>query len=402
MTGRGPGPFPEERNGEKMISSFYYLAAYTAAVAAGFSRRDSASIARAARYTEDCAGLTAPADGGGPESPVRQLLELGVFHYLPGDAAKILPGVDPAFLEGPGAASAPLLALVCLPDGGLCTAAVEYAYSGMTCGALTGEAALQRIGIVCHILAAAHLHQGFAGFTSPVINGVSGVMAADPAPVRDREKLLRAKTEPLETLFSMKPVPPDPAAGTTGCEQVGALVDCPAGIFSCQPVWAAAPVSCVNPLRYAGAYYRLKAALVYLRQRAAGVDPAPPRTDEKDLLDAAVFFSGITGDDLLNRRWLSFFDWLECLPSYEPPTLETDVSFLNSFQYQALQTRDRLWEESPVLSICDTLFPAEEPEPAPEPTPEPVPEENGVENSGEALPALPASASLYPALPGNV
>lgn len=403
-----PGALPKERNGEKMISSFYYLAAYTAAVAAGFSQRDSAAIARAARYTEDCAGLTAPAGGGEPESPLDQLLELGVFHYLPGDVEDILAGVNPAFYEGPQAASAPMLALVCRPDGRLCTAAVEYASRGMTSGELSGEAVLQRIGIVCHILAAAHLHQGFTGFTSPVINGVSGVMAADPAPVRDREKLLRAQTEPLETLFSMKPVEPapDPAAGAAGCEQVEALVDSPASIFSYQSAWAAAPVSCVNPLRYAGAYYCLKTALIYLRQRAAGVDPAPFRTSEEDLLNAAVFFSGITGDNLLNRRWLSFFKWLERLPSYEPPAQETDVSFLNSFQYQVLQIRDWLWQESPVLSVCDTLFPAEEPapapEPAPEPTPEPAPEENGVKDSETARPALPAPSDLCPALPGDV
>lgn len=161
-----------------MISSFYYLAAYTAAVAAGFSLGDSAAIARAARYTENCAGLTAPADGGAPEPPLNQLLELGVFHYLPGDVEDILPGVNPAFFEGPDAASAPMLALVCRPDGRLYTAAMEYAFRGMTSDRLTHEAALQRTGIVCHILAAAHLHQGFAGFSSPVINGVSGVMTA--------------------------------------------------------------------------------------------------------------------------------------------------------------------------------------------------------------------------------
>lgn len=233
-----------------MISSFYYLAAYTAAVAAGFSQRDSAGIARAARYTEDCAGLTAPA-GGGPESPVDQLLALGVFHYLPGDMEKILPGVNPAFFEGPEAASAPMLALVCRPDSRLYTAAIEYARRGMTSGGLSQEAALQRTGIVCHILAAAHLHQGFAGFSSPVVNGVSGVMtAAMPALAQNRRQLLlRARTEPLETLFPMKPMEPapDPAAGAAGCEQVEALADCPASIFSYQSAWAAAPVSCVNP-----------------------------------------------------------------------------------------------------------------------------------------------------------
>lgn len=357
-----------------MISSFYYLAAYTAAAAAGFSRKDSAAIARAARYTEDCAGLTAPAGGGGPESPVNQLMELGVFHYLPGDEKDILSGVDPAFLEGPGAASAPMLALVCLPDGGLCAAAVEHACRGMTSGELSDEAVLQRIGIVCHILAAAHLHQGFAGFTCPVLNGVSGVMAADPAPVRDREKLLRARTEPLETLFSMRSVPPDPAAGTAGCQQVQALADCPAGIFSYQSAWAMpARVSCVNPLRYAGAYLRLKSVLVYLRQRAAGLEPALLQANEEELLDAAVFFSGITGEDLLNRKWLSFFGWLHSMPSYEPPGEEQDVYYIRDFQAQALQTRDWLCRHSPALSVCDILFPAEEPAP--------VPEEGGAEPS---------------------
>lgn len=399
-----------------MISSFYYLAAYTAAVAAGFSQRDSAGIARAARYTEDCAGLTAPA-GGGPESPVDQLLALGVFHYLPGDMEKILPGVNPAFFEGPEAASAPMLALVCRPDSRLYTAAIEYACRGMTSGGLSQEAALQRTGIVCHILAAAHLHQGFAGFSSPVVNGVSGVMtAAMPALAQNRRQLLlRARTEPLETLFPMKPTEPapDPAAGTAGCEQVEALADCPASIFSYQSAWAAAPVSCVNPLRYAEAYFGLKAALVYLRRRAAGLELPLPQTDEEDLLDAAAFFSEITGDEQLNRRWLSFFKWLHRLPLYEPPAPETDAPFLKSFQYQALQTREWLWRESPVLSVCeDTLFSGGEAEPAPEqggaeesgevgPAPEPAPEEGGVENSKTARPALPAPANLCPALPGD-
>ena len=351
-----------------MISSFYYLAAYTAAVAAGFSERDSAGIARAARYTEDCIGLTAPASGGGSNSPVDQLMELGIFHYLPGDEKDIMSGVNPAFLEGPGAASAPMLAMICLPDGKLCAAAVEHAYRGMTSGELSDEAVLQRIGIVCHILAAAHLHQGFAGFTCPAINGVSGVMAADPAPIQDHEKLLRAQTEPLETLFSMKPVSPDPTAGTTGCEQVQALVDCPAGIFSYQSAWAMpTQVSCINPLRYAGAYYHLKAALVCLRQRAAGLEPAIFRANEEDLLNAAVFFSGITGNDLLNRRWLSFFKWLRRLPSYDPPGEDQNVYYIRDFQAQVLQTRDWICQNSPALSVCDTLFPAEEPTPVSEP-----------------------------------
>lgn len=398
-----------------MISSFYYLAAYTAAVAAGFSQRDSAGIARAARYTEDCAGLTAPA-GGGSESPVDQLLTLGVFHYLPGDVEDILPGVNPAFLEGPQAASAPMLALVCRPDSRLCTAATAYACEGMTSGGLSREAALQRTGIVCHILAAAHLHQGFAGFSCPVVNGVSGVMtAAMPALAQNRrELLLRARTEPLETLFPMKPLEPapDPAAGAAGCQQVGALVDCPAGIFSYQSAWAAAPVSCVNPLRYAEAYFSLRTALVDLRRRAAGLDLPLPQVDEEDLLDAAAFFSEITDDDRLNRRWLSFFKWLHRLPAYEPPTRETDAPFFKSFQYQALQAREWLWQESPVLSICDTLFPSEEPAPAPEPAPEesgaeesgeagPAPEDGGMENAGTARPTLPAPANLCPVLPGD-
>lgn len=371
-----------------MISSFYYLAAYTAAVAAGFSERDSAVIARAARYTEDCAGLTAPAGGKTQESPLDQLLELGIFHYLPGDEKDIMPGVDPVFLEGPGAASAPMLAMVCLPDGALGAAAEEYACGGMVSGELSDEAALQRTGIVCHILASAQLHRGFVGFACPAINGVSGVMAADPVPVRDREKLLRARTEPLETLFSMKPVSPDPAAGATGCEQVKALVDCPASIFSYQSAWAMpARVSCVNPLRYAGAYYRLKAALIRLRQRAAGLEPALFREDGEDLLNAAVFFGGITGDDMLNRRWLSFFKWLEYLPPYEPPARETDALFLNSFQYQALQIREWLWRKSPVLSACEEALSAGG--------------EGGGEASGTDAPAPPAPDNLCLVLPGD-
>lgn len=209
----------------------------------------------------------------------------------------------------------------------------------------------------------------------------------------------------------MKPMEPapDPAAGATGREQVEALADCPASIFSYQSAWAATPASCVNPLRYAEAYFSLKAALVHLRRRAAGPEPPVPQTDEEELLDAAAFFSEITSDDQLNRRWLSFFKWLHRLPPYEPPTQETDMYFLNSFEYQALKTRDWLWQESPVLSVCDTLFPGEASAPAPEGggaeesgEAEPAPEEGGAEDSGTDRLALPAPAGLCPALPGDV
>lgn len=384
-----------------MISSFYYLAAYTAAAAAGFSERDSAAIARAARYTEDCAGLTAPEDGGGPESPLSQLLELAVFHYLPGNAEDILRGVNAAFYEGPGAASAPMLPLVCRPDGRLYAAAAEYACKGMASGGLSEEAALQRAGIVCHILAAAHLHQGFIGLACPAINGVTGVAAAAvPPPGQNRrELLLRARTEPLEAVYSMQPKEPDPAAGTTGCGQVKALADCPAGIFSYHSAWAMpALVSCVNPIRYAEAYFSLKTALACMRSRAAGLEPTPPQNDEESLLDAAMFFSEITGDGQLNRRWLSFFKWLRRLPPYAPPKMETDAPYLKSFQYQALQTRDWLWQESPFLSACEDILTSSG---KAGPIPEPSPEGGGAENSGETGPALPAPAGQRLALPGN-
>lgn len=384
-----------------MISSFYYLAAYTAAAAAGFSERDSAAIARAARYTEDCAGLTAPAAGGGRESRLSQLLELAVFHYLPGNAEDILRSVNPAFYEGPGAASAPFLPLVCRPDGRLYAAAAEYACEGMASGGLSEEAALQRVGIVCHILAAAHLNRGFAGLACPAINSAGAVMeaAAPPPGQNPRELLLRARTEPLEAVYAMKPAVPDPEAGSTGCDSVKKLADCPAGIFSYESPWAMpALVSCVNPIRCAEAYFGLKAVLARVRSRAAGLEPAPPQQDEESLLNAAVFFSGIAGGNQLSRRWPSFFRWLRRLPSYKPPGEETDASYLRSFRYQALQTRERLWQENPFLLACEDILRAEK-EAAP--IADSLPQEGGAENSAEAGPALPAPADPRPALPGR-
>lgn len=336
-----------------MISSFYYLAAYTAAVAAGFSKTDSAAIARAARYTEECAGFTAPAaDPTLPEDPTAQLLKLAVFHYLPGDAQEILQEVNPAFLSGPNAAYAPVLSLICRPGGALYRQVIDSVLSALVSKRVSPEQIFQRIGLMCHILTDTYLHQGFAGMDCAPVNGVSAILAAAaPLPYENRRQLLeRSQTEPLETLLTMTPVTPDPAAGTTGCGQVEALADCPAAVFSYQSPWAKEPLAaCVNPLRCADAYLSLKSTLAYLRSSAAGQSVSLSGVDERQHLDISAFFGGITNEDQLNREWPLFFGWLGPLPTYLPPNSTDDASYLRGFERQALNLRETVWKASPLL-----------------------------------------------------
>lgn len=360
-----------------MTDGFYYLAAYTASAAAGFTQRDAAEIARAARYTEDCQGFTTPKEG----EPGDGLLQV-VFHYLPGDAQDILEQVRPDFFNEAGPLSAAALRLVCRPGGLLLDHLASFAKKGWL-ELLAEEPKHQRLGIAAHMVLDACLHLGFAGVDDPMVNGAAGILSAASTPPEGRRALLeRTRTEPLAEIFQMQPAAVEPQAGTMGCEQVRTLVEAPSAIFTYESPWRREPVvSCVNPIRYAGAYLILKAFFQYIRESRK--EWTVEEADEDAVLDLAVFFSGLPDERTMEAEWPLYFGWLSAPPPYEEPRSPDEEPYLRHFKYQALELRSRITDACQDLRTYERLMQASQPDDAPEePEPKKAEDETAPDGAG--------------------
>lgn len=331
-----------------MAEYFYYLAAYTASVAAGLSTGDAAQIARAACCAER---LTA---GGASAENVQSPGIVPALQYLPGDSRSTIAQANPEIVSGAGATLLAALSLVCVPDGNLPGLIADWARSQYRPDA-TQTAVRQSVGIALHSLGSAFLHQGFSGVSNEVVNAVSAVMTAKPVSPEELQKLLpQCASQPLETLFALEPyIPEEPPVSFLGCEQLGVLCDSPARIYTYQSPWRSIPtVSCVNPLRFAASYLQMRDALPYIcgKTDAFQVFDASQQSDQ--LTDLACFFAQVPTDSALPDAWKRHFSWCHHWPEIPtPPNCGAGQAYLNSFTLRLLAFRDSLWDACPTLYL---------------------------------------------------
>lgn len=346
-----------------MTENFYYLAAYTAAMAVGITNQDACDIARAARFTEryTAEGSEDP-DQGCPGEKAKSPGMTSALHYLPGDVEQIIGLIAPALRS-----SVPLTneaSLVSAP-GSLSRRAVQYAKDlWQDSGAHNMSQIWQTAGIVLHALAAAYLHQGFAGTGSATVNAAADIRTAMPVSPVDMEPLLaQCVSQPLEVelLFQMESyIPEEPPASFRGCAQLGALAGIPSQIFTYQSPWRTVPkVAWIGPFRFAGAYLVMKEALLYILGKKQSFEL--PTEGADDFLQLALFFSGIPSDSDLPQEWWRQFSWCkQKAPDYREPRWKRDRLYIDSFERQLLDFRTRLRRESLALRIAAQLESAEQ------------------------------------------
>lgn len=345
-----------------MNENFYYLAAYTAAMAVGLTNQDACDIARAARFTERyTAESSEDPDQGCPGKKAKSPGMMSALHYLPGDAEQTIGLVAPALRS-----SAPLVnqaALVSAP-GSLVRRAVQHARDLWQDGGAHNISQIwQTAGIVLHALAAAYLHQGFAGIGSTAVNAAADIQTAVPVSPVDMEPLLAqcvAQPSEVELLFKMEPyVPEEPSASFRGCAQLGALTGSPSQLFIYQSPWRTVPkVAWIAPFRFAVAYLVMKEALLYILGKKKSFELPAQSVDV--FLQLALFFSGIPSDGDLPQEWWRQFSWCrQKAPDYREPHWKRDRLYVDSFERQLLDFRTQLLKESPALRIAVQLESAE-------------------------------------------
>lgn len=342
-----------------MTENFYYLAAYTAAAAVGLTERDACDIARAARFTEryTAEGSEDP-DQGCPGKKAGSPGMMSVLHYLPGDTEQIIGLIAPELRS-----SVPFTneaALVSAPGGDLFRRAAQCARETWQESGECGMAqACQAAGIVLHALADTYLHQGFSGVDSEETNTVLNIQTAVQPPLADMGPFLAQcafQPEEVELLFRMESyIPEGPPASFRGCVPLGTLAGIPSQIFTYQSPWRTVPlVTWIGPFRFAGAYLVMKEALLYILGEKQSV--ALPIESADSFLQLALFFSGISSDGDLPRRWWQQFSWCkQRAPDYEEPLWNRDRVYIDDFEQLLLGFRDRLLEESPTLCIAAQL-----------------------------------------------
>lgn len=334
-----------------MAGNFYYLAAYTAAVAAGFSVKDSREVARAACYADSYTAEEMPAGSQAGLPPGM----LSALSYLPDDPGRISAAANPEALS---AASADpelpcALFLLCGTDEKLLGHAVEWARKRWQSNEAY-TAIWQSAGIALHALGSAFLHQGFSGIANKTVNAATAVMTARPvSPKRMRELLRQSASQPAEALFEWMPYVPEHAPDSfAGCGQLGKLPASPGRIYSYQSPWrTVAAVFCVNPYRYADAYLAMKEALLCIRGEHENFKCPDALSQSEERIELACFFADVPSDEELRDAWRRHFTWCRLFPEdYMAPAYDTERSYANNFGIQALAFRDHIW------SLCQTLY----------------------------------------------
>lgn len=348
-----------------MAEHFYYLAAYTASVAAGLSPGDAAQIARAACCAER---LTA---GGASAEKVQSPGVVPALQYPPGDRRSAMAQANPEILSGAGAALQAALFLVCGPDGSLPGLIADWARAQYRPDS-AHPAVRQSVGIALHALGSAFLHQGFSGVSNEVVNAAASVMTAKPVSPETLQKLLpQCASQPLETLFELESyTPEEPPVSFLGCGQLGTLCDSPARIYTYQSPWRSVPtVSCVNPLRFAAAYLQMRDTLPYICGKTDDFQVFDASQQSDRLTDLACFFARIPTDSALPDAWKRHFSWCRHWPEIPtPPDCGADQVYFNSFSLRLLAFRDSLWDACPALYLDELAAQAEPSAPEPDTT----------------------------------
>lgn len=156
-----------------MQKDFHYYATYCAAFLAGYTHRESLTVAYSAQFV-DCCSQSLLTKLGGPKAAATTQLQMEMmdakldpaglqkitriwasFHFLPGDLYAEKKRVFPVYRRK--------FRLICKPNGPLVKDTVELAKG----------AGLPAVGIAMHVLADTWAHQNFAGTPSLVINNTN-------------------------------------------------------------------------------------------------------------------------------------------------------------------------------------------------------------------------------------
>ncbi len=319
-----------------MIGAYYYLAAYTAAIAAGFSPAHAYTIARSARYA-----LSADQFG---ISDLSLALE-----YLPEDRKETAFLADPVKQDNP---SMDGLALVCGPSGTLAGRAVGWARD---CQNGREASRLQCTGIVLCALANTRLHQGFTGLSDEAVNTAADIKIAKTVSQKTLRTVLKSLLEgkALESLVEMEAYTPSQAPDSyLGTAQLSGLDRQPGALYSYQSSWRANPtVDCAGPLRFAKVYMTMRSVLPYIRN---GKNPGI-LTGTEDLIDLACFLANAPEDEAdFTSMWWQNFGWCNKGPDYCEPDYSKDRQFINDFGRHLTVYRDFVFSEYAKLEQAET------------------------------------------------
>lgn len=254
-----------------MDLNFHYYVTYTAACQAGFPPEDALTVARAARYVDECLDVTV-------QDVKRLLLEnindsltwnykslLKVaaiwipFHFLPGNYAAIRADIDPTQRE----LIYPCTHLICGPESPLTECLVEAAKSAYT-EEENRTKGLLRIGIAMHTLADTFAHQGFAGIPHRNINGVSDVKHFVPNPADIGEEVLK---KVIYGFLDYSYAPTKNSFGYLGHGRIGTIVDVPCETLHYRAHWHGCRdpyITRCNPLEFCCAYLQMTQAMRYI------------------------------------------------------------------------------------------------------------------------------------------
>lgn len=261
-----------------MDGNFHYHVTYTAAVMAGFSPEDGEIIARAARYVDECEGVTVQAvttliwdnllDTFSGETQLRTILNIWpVFHFLPGDYTAIESCVDPQLRNNSRTRLKTAPKLICGTESALVAEMVEETKRRYQDGQpeCDREKKLQRIGISMHVLADTFAHQDFAGIPLACINAVDEVKEAKQS--GDFEKKWYLPFEYSAALSSE-------SFGYLGHGRIGHLVDQPGACFAYQAAWKNPTkdnwIVRYNPFEFYCAYCQMVEAMEYINGKRSG------------------------------------------------------------------------------------------------------------------------------------
>ncbi|WP_295763524.1 DUF6765 family protein [uncultured Oscillibacter sp.] len=307
-----------------MDLNFHYYVTYSAARRAGASAGDARLIARAARYVDECDGVTVQSastivfedmldvfDRSGAQRRTQALI-WPVFHFLPGDYASFR-----GEMRGGQGPLTPEKMLICGPESKLAGAVVQGAKQSYD-GGQDREKALLRIGIAMHVLADTFAHQGFAGIASYDLNEVCQVKHIVPGKDAAPEDILDdVRYRPGD----YSPAPTRSSFGYLGHGRIGTCLDLPCETLHYKAQWHGEGdpwITRYNPLEFYCAYLQMTDAMRYIlgggeaapfdvrMDRSALIDQRGPQWEEtREML--GVFLRSASDEDLAS----AWYDYTE-------------------------------------------------------------------------------------------
>ncbi len=355
-----------------MEINFHYYVTYTAAVRAGFSKNEAVEVARAAQYVDECYDVTTQGTSRLIFSnmvdtlpfyygKVRDILNIWpVFHFLPGNTARISADVDPGITNGKKVvAQAP--GLICGTESKATAAIVEAAKTFWADADATTQQKLLRVGITMHVLADTFAHQGFAGIPLFEVNEVAEVKTLELMGNTDcLEKKSFGKLEKSPSFTSS-------SFGNLGHGRIGHLPDQPGCTFYYRAQWRKAGdpyIARCNPLEFYCAYLTMIEAMQYIRggrekfsnqvDRALLLDNTRGRWPEtKKFVD---MFNAANQDATLVRPWFLLVQDVEFPDAYVPYDKKREASLQLDFEKMAKAFHDCVFADCAELRAYYALY----------------------------------------------